>query len=124
MPSLSGDSQNEKQSANSPDGREDGSPVDGGGEKDIGPRKDATDVNDDNQDETQSKQDVEAGPADQRADVLAKENYSVFTVPQKRAIILVGSFVGWFSPMSGSIYYPALNEASILFIPLLPDGRA
>lgn len=41
---------------------------------------------------------------------LSKEIYSVFTVPQKRAIILTGSFVSWFSPMTGSIYFPALNQ--------------
>lgn len=42
------------------------------------------------------------------------EDYSVFTVPQKRAIVLSGSLIGWLSPMTGSIYYPALNQVSIL----------
>lgn len=44
-----------------------------------------------------------------RSDVVAKEDYSVFTVGQKRAIIFAGSFAAWFSPMTGSIYFPALD---------------
>lgn len=44
------------------------------------------------------------------SDVLAKEEYSVFTVGQKRAIIFAGSFASWFSPMTGSIYFPALDR--------------
>lgn len=52
-----------------------------------------------------------AGSApDQDHPALSKEIYSVFTVPQKRAIILTGSFIAWFSPMTGSIYFPALNQ--------------
>ena len=35
------------------------------------------------------------------ANVLAGEDYSVFTVPQKRSIIVAGSFLAWFSPVSG-----------------------
>jgi hypothetical protein len=42
--------------------------------------------------------------------VVAKEDYSVFTVPEKRAIIFFSSFTAWFSPMSGAIYYPAINQ--------------
>ena len=37
------------------------------------------------------------------------EQYSVFTVGQKRAIVLAGSFAAFFSPMTGSIYFPALT---------------
>ena len=44
------------------------------------------------------------------SDLVAKEDYSVFTVPQKRAIVVAGSFIGWFSPMTGAIYYPALDQ--------------
>jgi hypothetical protein len=44
------------------------------------------------------------------SDVLATEDYSVFTVGQKRAIIFAGSFAAWFSPMTGSIYFPALDR--------------
>ncbi|KAK0303975.1 hypothetical protein LTR82_017383 [Friedmanniomyces endolithicus] len=42
--------------------------------------------------------------------IVAAEEYSSFTIAQKRAIIVTGSFAAWFSPMSGSIYYPALNQ--------------
>ncbi|KAK1049791.1 hypothetical protein LTR74_017217 [Friedmanniomyces endolithicus] len=42
--------------------------------------------------------------------IVAAEEYSSFTIAQKRAIIATGSFAAWFSPMSGSIYYPALNQ--------------
>lgn len=52
-------------------------------------------------------------PATEQVDhsnVLAKEDYSVFTVGQKRAIIFAGSFAAWFSPMTGSIYFPALDR--------------
>lgn len=51
-----------------------------------------------------------ARPSPPHHAALSTEIYSVFTVPQKRAIILAGSFVAWFSPMSGSIYFPALNQ--------------
>lgn len=36
--------------------------------------------------------------------------YSIFTVPQKRAIILSAAMGAIFSPMSTTIYLPALNE--------------
>lgn len=35
--------------------------------------------------------------------------FSVFTTNQKRVIVLTTSLAGFFSPLSGSIYYPALN---------------
>ena len=41
-------------------------------------------------------------PAPQQSNVIAGEDYSVFTVPQKRAIIVAGSFLAWFSPVSRS----------------------
>lgn len=63
-------------------------------------------------------QEKDADLSDQRPGnvpaLVASEDYSVFTVPQKRAIILAGSFIAWFSPMSGSIYYPALNQVQLL----------
>ncbi|KAK9237466.1 major facilitator superfamily domain-containing protein [Lipomyces kononenkoae] len=37
------------------------------------------------------------------------EVYSVFTVPQKRLIIAAASLTAFFSPLSSSIYMPALN---------------
>ena len=36
--------------------------------------------------------------------------YSVFTVPQKRAIVLSAALGATFSPMSTTIYLPALNQ--------------
>ena len=34
-----------------------------------------------------------------RSHLVANEDYSAFTVGQKRAIIFAGSFAAWFSPM-------------------------
>lgn len=56
---------------------------------------------------------ISGEPATEKVDhsnVLASEDYSVFTVGQKRAIIFAGSFAAWFSPMTGSIYFPALDR--------------
>ena len=66
----------------------------------------------DAEDSSRETQDPEKAdsPPEQHHPALSKEIYSVFTVPQKRAIILTGSFVSWFSPMTGSIYFPALNQ--------------
>ena len=36
------------------------------------------------------------------------EPYSIFTTNQKRAIVLVTSLAGFFSPLTGAIYYPAI----------------
>ncbi|KAK5689514.1 hypothetical protein LTR97_012854 [Elasticomyces elasticus] len=47
--------------------------------------------------------------ADREPGIVATEDYSIFTTGQKRAIIVTASFAAWFSPMSGSIYYPALT---------------
>lgn len=41
-------------------------------------------------------------PDTQHRNAIAGEDYSVFTVPQKRAIIVAGSFLAWFSPVSHS----------------------
>ena len=48
-----------------------------------------------------NEKDIEVSdqPDLQTTGILAKEDYSIFTVPQKRAIILAGSFIGWFSPV-------------------------
>jgi len=48
-------------------------------------------------------------PATERVDrshLVANEDYSVFTVGQKRAIIFAGSFAAWFSPMVSVILPP------------------
>lgn len=42
-----------------------------------------------------------------RSHLVAKEDYSVFTVGQKRAIIFAGSFAAWFSPMVSFIPFPS-----------------
>ena len=38
--------------------------------------------------------------------------YSSFTVTEKRCIIAAGSFAAFFSPLTGSIYFPALTTIS------------
>ena len=38
--------------------------------------------------------------------------FSVFTLPQKRYIVFMASFGGFFSPLSANIYLPALNALS------------
>ncbi|USW56623.1 Putative major facilitator superfamily, MFS transporter superfamily [Septoria linicola] len=45
----------------------------------------------------------------EKLDPHAKVDYSIFTTGQKRAIVVAGSLAGWFSPMTGSIYFPALT---------------
>lgn len=37
------------------------------------------------------------------------EQYSVFSVNEKRAIVTTGSLAAFFSPLSSSIYFPALD---------------
>ena len=37
------------------------------------------------------------------------ELFSVFTVNQKRAMVAAGSLASFFSPLSSSIYFPALD---------------
>lgn len=55
-----------------------------------------------------SDQDPEKGP--EPNDAVAKEAFSVFSTNQKRVIVVVASLAAWFSPMTGMIYYPALNK--------------
>ena len=38
--------------------------------------------------------------------------YSIYTTQQKRFIVFMASFAGLFSPISGTIYFPALNPLS------------
>jgi hypothetical protein len=41
-----------------------------------------------------------------------QRDFSVFTVGQKRAIVATGSLAAFFSPLSSSIYFPALETIS------------
>ena len=41
--------------------------------------------------------------------VVADVDYSVFTVSQRRYIVFMASWAGFFSPVSSQIYFPALN---------------
>ena len=64
--------------------------------------------------EVLDEKDIDAsGEKPVQLDLVAKEDYSVYTVPQKRAIVLAGSFISWFSPMTGSIYYPAIDQVRL-----------
>ena len=45
-----------------------------------------------------------------RSHLVANEDYSVFTVGQKRAIIFAGSFAAWFSPMASLIPFSTFNQ--------------
>jgi uncharacterized membrane protein (DUF2068 family) len=40
---------------------------------------------------------------------LADVEYSVFTASQRRYIVFMASWAGFFSPVSSQIYFPALN---------------
>lgn len=48
-------------------------------------------------------------PSGDVADVADVE-YSVFTVSQRRFIVFMASWAGFFSPVSSQIYFPALNS--------------
>ena len=59
---------------------------------------------------TAQQQDVEKDLAASAANKNdTGEAFSVFTTKQKRLIVLAGSTAGIFSPMTGSIYYPAIT---------------
>lgn len=42
-------------------------------------------------------------------EVIADVDYSIFTVNQRRFIVFMASWAGFFSPVSSQIYFPALN---------------
>ncbi|KAK9327932.1 major facilitator superfamily domain-containing protein [Lipomyces starkeyi] len=60
---------------------------------------------------THDQPDFAAKPPSERH-ATADEVYSVFTVTEKKLIILTGLLAGFFSPLSSSIYMPALNTIS------------
>ncbi len=53
-----------------------------------------------------------------RADTASVGDFSVFTIRQKRTLILSASFISWLSPLSAGIYYPALNQVGRLSLRL------
>jgi hypothetical protein len=54
----------------------------------------------------ESAQEVNAGT---RSGDAADVDYSVFTDSQRRYIVFMASWAGFFSPVSSQIYFPALN---------------
>jgi hypothetical protein len=54
-----------------------------------------------------------SGEPPMQRQLTSGEVYSVFTVNQKRAIILTGSLAAFFSPLSSSIYYPSLPTIAL-----------
>jgi hypothetical protein len=55
---------------------------------------------------------IRLDPEDRPSPDQKLELYSAFTVGQKRAIVTMGSLAGFFSPLSSSIYLPALDTIS------------
>ena len=54
---------------------------------------------------------VEDAQSQSQNDGAQRDHYSVFTVGQKRAIIISGSVLTLASLMGSTMYYPALNQA-------------
>lgn len=52
----------------------------------------------------------ESDKAGNQSGDLADVDYSVFTVHQRRFIVFMASWAGFFSPVSSQIYFPALNS--------------
>lgn len=48
-------------------------------------------------------------PPQQQSDVISDAPYSIFSEPIKITVIITSSFAALISPISASIYYPALN---------------
>jgi len=48
----------------------------------------------------------------QQPSIPQTKQYSVFSTNEKRIIIAAGSLAGFFSPLTGAIYFPALNTIS------------
>lgn len=57
------------------------------------------------------KEEPPIGDSTQRPPPQAQEHvqFSTFTTGQKRAIVAMGSLAAFFSPLSSSIYFPALD---------------
>lgn len=72
---------------------------------------------------------VTIGPLDSAATAVHVDDngevFSIFTVGQKRALVLATSFVAWLSPLSAAIYYPVLTQVcnvTIIMIKLRLTG--
>lgn len=63
----------------------------------------------DEKDGNQGEKKVEQVVQSEQKENQGHELYSVFTVNQKRAMIATGSLASFFSPLSSSIYFPALG---------------
>lgn len=50
-----------------------------------------------------------SGHAGNHSGDVADVEYSVFTISQRRYIVFMASWAGFFSPVSSQIYFPALN---------------
>lgn len=53
--------------------------------------------------------DVEKAATTQRTDTTPEPLFSTFTLTQKKLIVLTISFIGLLSPLSASIYFPAIG---------------
>lgn len=63
----------------------------------------------DEKDGNQGEKEVEQVVQSEHKENQGHELYSVFTVNQKQAMIATGSLASFFSPLSSSIYFPALG---------------
>ena len=52
---------------------------------------------------------VQQSAPQSQQNAVDQEDYSVFTVNQKRAIVPAASLASFYSPLSSSIYFPALE---------------
>lgn len=52
---------------------------------------------------------VQQSAPQSQQNAVDQEDYSVFTVNQKRAIVAAASLASFYSPLSSSIYFPALE---------------
>lgn len=59
--------------------------------------------------EKSAQKEAESPSTNDTAQQQQHVQYSAFTVNQKRAIVTMGSLASFFSPLSSSIYFPALE---------------
>lgn len=56
---------------------------------------------------------VQSAPQQSQQNAVDQEDYSVFTANQKRAIVAAASLASFYSPLSSSIYFPALETIAL-----------